>query len=49
MVIFFIGLVTLITVLNFAFYEYRVQKPQKDDMQVFETWVQNKLNKKYKC
>lgn len=32
---------------NFAFYEYRVQK-KTNDFEIFETWAQNKLNKRYK-
>lgn len=48
MILFLIGIVILFTILNFTYYEYRVQKETKD-MEVFETWVNLKLKKRYKC
>lgn len=47
MILFLIGIVVLFTILNFTYYEYRVQKQTKD-MEVFENWVDLKLKKRYK-
>lgn len=47
MLIFLIGIIVLVTFLNWGIYEYRVLK-NTDGKDIFESWVQMKLKKRYK-
>lgn len=48
MLIALLGIVTILLMLNMAFYEYRVLKPFKKDKDVFNAWVRLQLRRKYK-
>jgi hypothetical protein len=49
MMLLLIAAVVLMGFLNLAFYEFRVQKKPRNDIDITKEWINKKLTKKYKC
>jgi len=47
MIIFLIGIIVLIFLINSWFYKYRFPK-ETNDMEMFQQWIDKKLAKRYK-